>query len=117
MPKDIDMSQAPRCASHLGVKLCGVHHTEESSALNFYKKKTLWCDAHHRVKLLDVHPTSESKCTLQSQNHNLCKSLVAFNGTIRINPFRGERTYSISTEKISRKKLDLQNLILTTQCY
>ena len=53
-------SQSWRCLSHCGVKLCYVHHT------------------------------AESNCSPQSQNRNLCFSLVAFKGTIRRNPFRGE---------------------------
>ena len=49
--------------THLGVVLCGVHHT------------------------------AESNCTPRSQKQNLCESLVAFKGTVRRNPLSGEHIY------------------------
>ena len=64
MPKDIDMSQALRCASHLGVKLCGVHHTVESSALNFYKKL---CGVMHTTE------SSSSMCILPRSQNAHCR--------------------------------------------
>ena len=45
-------------------------------------------------------PISAVWCTPRSQNRNLCESLVAFKGTIRRNPFRGEHIYH------ERKKME-----------
>ena len=42
--------------------------------------------------------TAESKCTPRSQNQNLYKSLGAFKGTIRRNPFRGEQFYHVKKD-------------------
>ena len=73
-------------------KLGGVHPTtESSSAMCFPLQSQSWrCLSHFGVKLCYVHHTAESNCSPQSQNRNLCFSLVAFKGTIRRNPFRGE---------------------------
>ena len=94
--------QAPRCASHCGVKvtkflkkLCGVHPTAESD---------------RGVRLRSVHHTHESKCTPQSQNWNLYESRGAFKGTIRRNPFRCEQFYNV------RKDLSKNIFILTPRC-
>ena len=72
-------SQVPKCASSCWVGLHGVHHTAES---NF---------------------------TLQSQNRNLWESLVAFKGTTRRNPFRGENIYH-ERRDLGKKIFDLLSL-------
>ena len=42
---------------------------------------------------------AETNCTPWSQNRNLHLSLVAFKGTIRRNPFRGEHIYHEKKDK------------------
>ena len=70
-------SQAPRCATHHGVKLRSVHHTAESSDQNFFKNSAV-C-----ITLQRQAPQCASKSL----------SLVAFKGTMRRNPFGGENIY------------------------
>ena len=108
-------SQAPRFASHGGIKFWGVHHTAESSAPNFSKNSEVyillwtvesssavciwpqcqatWCASHPRVKLRGVHHTVELNYTPRSQNRKFHWSLDAFKGTIRRNPFMGEHIF------------------------
>ena len=107
------LSQDLLCASHCEVKLRGVHHTAESSDQNFSKSSAVCippqsraprCACHHGVKLCGVHPTAESSSAvcithLSQTAHRGVKSkslLVSgcFKGTIRRNPFRGERIYN-----------------------
>ena len=84
-------SQAPQCASHHKVnctkflkKLRGVHHTAELSSV--------------------VCITLESNCTLQSQNRNICESLVGLKGT--------EGRNLLSGEHILHKRKDLKKIVL-----
>ena len=76
-------------------KLCGLHLTAESNSAVCIKPRSqaLLCASHRGVKLCGVHHSAESNCTPQSQNQNLCESLVPFKGTIRRNPFRGSHIY------------------------
>ena len=105
MPRYSNFEKSQQCESYPKVELRGVHgvhHTTESSNKNFSKSSAVcitprsyapWCASHHGVKLHGVHHTAESNCTPGSQNRNLRESLVAFKGTIRKNPFRGEHIY------------------------
>ena len=62
------------------------------------RSQALWCTSHRRIKLRGEHYTVESNCTAQSENIKFRRSLVAFKGTVRRNPF-GVNT-SIMKEKI-----------------
>ena len=64
-----------------------------SSQVIKISQKALRCASHRGVNLRCVYHTAESNCTPQSQNWNLCDSLVTFKGTIRRNRFRGEHIY------------------------
>ena len=64
-------TKTPRCASHHWVKLCGVHHTEESRDEKFSKNsavcislrsQALRCASHCGVKLRGVHHNFSSFC-------------------------------------------------------
>ena len=58
----------------------------------------------HRDDLHSVQLTADTNCTPWKQNRNLHLFLVAFKGTIRRNPLRGEHIYH---EKISLKYVGL----------
>ena len=118
-------SQALRCAAHQGVKLCSVHPTAESGLLTFSKNSEVCiplryqaprCASYRGVKLRGVLHTGESSsavcCTPGSQalrcashrgvklhtvesKSKFLESLVAFKGTIRRIPFRGEQLYHV----------------------
>ena len=93
-------SQTPRCASHRVVSdqnlsknsaVCIPLLSQARQCASQPLQSQSWrCLSHCGVKLCSVHHTAESNCSPQSQNRNLCFSLVAFKGTIRRNPFRGE---------------------------
>ena len=57
--------------------------------------------------LRGVHHAAETNCTLRRLPLHLYLSLVAFKGTVRSKPFRGELIYCMMEEKISRKNFDL----------
>ena len=127
-------SQTPRCASYRGDKLHSVHPNAESSSAacitswsrdkNFFLKlrsvhptamsdyavcitslsQTLRRASHHGVRLPGVHHTVKSNCTPQSQNRNICESLVGLKGTVERNPFRGEH--------ILHERKDLKTIFL-----
>ena len=79
-------SWAPRCASHRGVKLSGVHPTTESSSVvcitpqsqgHQMSQKTSLCASNRRVRLHSVLPTAESDsavCITQRSQAPLCAS-------------------------------------------
>ena len=139
-------SPAPWCASHRTVKLCGVRHTAESIDQKFLKillcasyhwawlpvgvhptaKSAVCILSHRRVKLRSVHPTEESSSavciaprsqTAQSRvNIEIFESLVAFKGTIRRNPFRGEHIYH-ERKDLKTNFLFAKPKILTPRCH
>ena len=104
-------SQTWRCASHRQVRnfpiLCfdpkfyKCYFSVIPEDINIKIKRCVKYErmknGHFRISLTpqcashDVHHIAKSNCTPQSQNQNLCESLAAFKGTIRSNPFRGER--------------------------
>ena len=93
--------KTPWCAFPRGVILRDVHPSTESSDPNFSKNSVV-CTPRSQdpgyasylgVKLCGAHHTEESSCIPLSQNRNLWESLVAFKGTVRRNPFRGEHIY------------------------
>ena len=105
------------------VRLCGVHHTVESTAPNFSKNsavcipprsRALQCASHRRVRLRGVHHTEESNCTPWSQNQNLCESLVGLKGTVGRNPFRCEHIL-LERKDLRKKILFAKTNILTPQ--
>ena len=64
----------PRCASHCGVRLCGVLHSTESSSTVCIppRSQTPRCASHRGVKLRSVHHTSESSDEEFSKKSVVC---------------------------------------------
>ena len=110
-------SEAPRCASHCGAWLRGVHHTVVSTAPNF--SKTPWYASHCGVELRCVLPTAESSSAvcimpLSQKAHCAVKIKIFANLWLVLKGQWGEIllgvNISIIKEKIWRKNFDLLRL-------
>ena len=116
-------------SAHCQDDLSGVQHTAEIvSAVcctplrsspwcmcNIPRRWSQRCATHRRDDLSSVEHTAETNCTPRSQNQNLHLSQVAFNGTIRRNPFRGENICHERKDK-SIKCLFTKNTFWSQRC-